>query len=123
MANVLVTGASRGIGRAIAVALAGRGDRIAVHFGSDRTAAEETAGLLAGAGHTVVGGSLSEPGAAEMIVEVAAEALGGIDILVNNAAIAPGKRHHHPIETVSDGERDVSRRRQIIAREAGAPRG
>ncbi|GAA1987128.1 SDR family oxidoreductase [Isoptericola halotolerans] len=100
MANVLVTGASRGIGRAIAVALAGRGDRVAVHYGSDREAAEETLGLLAGAGHTVVGGDLGRPEGAESIVTAATGALGGVDVLVNNAAIAPSARRHHPIETV-----------------------
>lgn len=101
MANVLVTGASRGIGRAIAVALAERGDRVAVHYGTDRAAAEETASLLAGSGHTVLGGDLGEPSAAEAIVAAADEALGGIDVLVNNAAIAPGERNHHPVATVS----------------------
>jgi NAD(P)-dependent dehydrogenase (short-subunit alcohol dehydrogenase family) len=101
MANVLVTGASRGIGRAIAVALAGRGDQVAVHYGSDRAAAEQTLGLLDGTGHTVVGGDLSRPEGAETIVTTAAQALGGIDVLVNNAALAPSARHHHPIATVS----------------------
>lgn len=100
MANVLVTGASRGIGRAIAVALAGRGDRVAVHYGSDRAAAEETASLLAGSGHTVLGGDLSDPEAAERLVEAATEALGGLDALVNNAAIAPAERYHHRVDTV-----------------------
>jgi 3-oxoacyl-[acyl-carrier protein] reductase len=101
MADVLVTGASRGIGRAIAVALAGRGDRVAVHYGSDRAAAEQTLELLTGAGHTVVGGDLSRPEGAEGIVAAATEALGGIDVLVNNAAIAPSEHRRHSIETVS----------------------
>lgn len=95
----LVTGASRGIGRAIAVALSARGDRVAVHFGSDRSAAEETLALLRGEGHVLVGGDLSDPAEAERVVDEALAALGRIDVLVNNAAIAPNAETSHPIAT------------------------
>lgn len=44
-----------GVGRAIAVALATRGDRVAVHYGHDRAAAERTLAALPGEGHVVVG--------------------------------------------------------------------
>ncbi|PTT19409.1 3-oxoacyl-ACP reductase [Microbacterium sp. HMWF026] len=95
----LVTGASRGIGRAIAVALSARGDRVAVHYGSDRSAAEETLALLRGEGHVLVGGDLSDPAEAERVVDEALAALGRIDVLVNNAAIAPNAETSHPIAT------------------------
>ncbi|PVE68175.1 SDR family NAD(P)-dependent oxidoreductase [Microbacterium testaceum] len=95
----LVTGASRGIGRAIAVALSARGDRVAVHYGSDRSAAEETLALLRGEGHVLVGGDLSDPAVAERVVDEALAALGRIDVLVNNAAIAPNAETSHPIAT------------------------
>jgi 3-oxoacyl-[acyl-carrier protein] reductase len=101
MATALVTGSSRGIGRAIAQTLARRGDRVAVHCSADLAAAEETLSSLAGTGHTLVVGDLSDPAAAEQIVDSTASALGSIDILVNNAAIAPSSANAHRIDTTT----------------------
>jgi 3-oxoacyl-[acyl-carrier protein] reductase len=84
---VLVTGASRGIGAAVARAFAAAGDRVGVHYGSRRGAAEETLASLAGAGHVLVGADLADPGAVRRMVDRAAEALGGVDVLVNNAGV------------------------------------
>ncbi|WP_307858470.1 SDR family NAD(P)-dependent oxidoreductase [Microbacterium flavescens] len=94
----LVTGGSRGIGRAIARALAERGDRVAVHYGADREAAEQTLGSLTGEGHVLVGGDLRDPDAAADVVRQSDDQLGGIDILVNNAAIAPSEGNRHRID-------------------------
>jgi NAD(P)-dependent dehydrogenase (short-subunit alcohol dehydrogenase family) len=91
---VLVTGGSRGIGAATARAFAARGDRVAVHFGSRRAAAEEVAAALPGDGHVVVGADLADADAIRAMVDEAAAALGGIDVLVNNAGIF----EPHPIE-------------------------
>jgi len=99
--NVLVTGASRGIGRAIAVAFATRGDRIAVHCGSNREAARETLEALPGAGHVLVSGDLGNPDAAQWIADVAEEKLGGVDVLVNNAAVGTTPRTRTPIAETS----------------------
>lgn len=99
MQHSLVTGASRGIGRAIAVALSRRGDRVAVHYGSDRDAAAETLAQLHGEGHLLVEGDLSDPAVATRVVEEAVSGLGRIDVLVNNAAIAPNAETSHPIAT------------------------
>lgn len=98
MATALVTGASRGIGRAIAVALSRRGDRVAVHYGSDRAAAEETLELLQGEGHTTVAGDLSSPEAASSVVEQVEGALGQVDLLVNNAAVGPSSSTYHRLD-------------------------
>ena len=95
--GVLVTGASRGIGRAIAQAFADRGDRVAVHYASARPSAEATLNSLPGAGHVLVGGDLGDPAAARDVVTAAVAGLGGIDVLVNNAAVAPGPDNVHRI--------------------------
>ncbi len=84
---ILVTGASRGIGAAVARAFAVDGDRVAVHYGARRERAEEVAASLPGEGHVVVGADLADPEAVRPMVDAAAEALGGLDVLVNNAGV------------------------------------
>jgi 3-oxoacyl-[acyl-carrier protein] reductase len=87
--GVLVTGGSRGIGRAIAVAFAEQGDRVVVHYAAAREDAEQTLALLEGSGHTLVAGDLGDPAAAQRVADVAEAELGGVDVLVNNAGIVP----------------------------------
>jgi 3-oxoacyl-[acyl-carrier protein] reductase len=94
---VLVTGASRGIGAAIAQEFAAAGDRVAVHFGSARAAAQQVHESLPGDGHVLVGADLRDPAAVRAMVDGAADGLGGIDVLVNNAGIFVA----HPITSVS----------------------
>lgn len=84
---MLVTGASGGIGRAIAHAFAGAGDRVAVHYGSSAPAAERTLAELPGSGHLVVQADLGDADAVRRAVDQAAVGLGGLDVLVNNAGI------------------------------------
>jgi 3-oxoacyl-[acyl-carrier protein] reductase len=84
---VLVTGASRGIGAAVARAFACAGDRVAVHYGSRAESATEVAASLCGEGHVVVGADLAEPDAVRRMVDAAADGLGGLDVLVNNAGV------------------------------------
>jgi len=94
--RALVTGASRGIGRAVAIGLAERGARVAIHYHRDRAAAQRTLADLAGEDHFVVDGDLSDTEAALAVVERSVERLGGLDVLVNNAGIF----EHHPIDRV-----------------------
>ena len=96
MRRVLVTGASRGIGRAVAQAFAAEGDVVAVHYGSDAAAARETVGLLAGSGHVTVHARLDDANAAARMVDEAADGLGGLDVVVNNAGIFVA---HPPVAT------------------------
>ncbi|MFI6575814.1 SDR family NAD(P)-dependent oxidoreductase [Nocardiopsis sp. NPDC050513] len=98
--NVLVTGASRGIGRAIALAFAEQGDRVVVHCGSRRDEAETTLERLPGEGHILLQADLADPDEAASLVGRAVDRAGGIDVLVNNAALNPA----HPVASVSFDE-------------------
>ncbi len=84
---VRVTGASRGIGRAVATAFAASGDRVAVHHRASPELGREVAGALPGDGHVVVQADLADPAAVGRMVDEAAAHLGGLDVLVNNAAV------------------------------------
>lgn len=97
--SVLVTGASRGIGAEIARAFAGNGDRVGLHFAHSRTRAEEVLTSLAGTGHVLGRADLRDPDEIRLMVDTVATALGGIDVLVNNAGVFMA----HPIESVDYG--------------------
>ena len=94
---VLVTGASRGIGRAIAQAFAELGDRVAVHHRGSADLAGQVLAGLPGSGHTVVQADLADPEAVRQMVDRAYASLGGLDVLVNNA----GTYVPHPVTEVS----------------------
>jgi 3-oxoacyl-[acyl-carrier protein] reductase len=94
--GVLVTGASRGIGRVIARTFAEAGDRVAVHYGASKDKAEQVASSLPGAGHVVVGADMADPVAVKEAVDTAAGQLGRLDVLVNNAGVFLA---HPPLET------------------------
>ncbi|MCU1493685.1 MAG: short-chain dehydrogenase/reductase [Acidimicrobiaceae bacterium] len=97
---ILVTGASRGIGAAIARAFASHGDRVALHYATGRESAEAVAASLSGAGHIVVGADLRDPDAIRSMVDMVAVAFGRIDVLVNNAGIFVA----HPIDDTDYAE-------------------
>ncbi len=85
----LITGASRGLGRAIALAFASAGARVAFTFKTRASDADETRRLLeeVGASPLVFQGSVADPAHATATVDAVAKAWGGLDVLVNNAAI------------------------------------
>jgi NAD(P)-dependent dehydrogenase (short-subunit alcohol dehydrogenase family) len=85
--RALVTGASRGIGHAAAEVLAAHGAKVAVHYGRDAQTATHVVEHLAGDGHAMLGADLGDPAAACHLADRAAELLGGLDIVVNNAGI------------------------------------
>jgi 3-oxoacyl-[acyl-carrier protein] reductase len=84
---VLVTGGSRGIGAAIARAFAGIGDRVAVHHRDAAELAAKVRDGLPGTGHVVVRADLADAEAVRVMVDDAADRLGGLDVLVNNAGV------------------------------------
>ena len=89
----VVTGAGGGIGRAIAVLLAARGAAVLVNNRTLEKADAVVAEIRAAGGTAMVNGEVvGDPGAGARIVEAALEAFGGIDILVNNAAVAAHAR-------------------------------
>lgn len=94
---VLVTGASRGIGRAVARAFAERGDRVAVHHRDSAGPAEDLLASLPGVGHVLVQCDLADADGVAAMVDAATEQLGGLDVLVNNA----GRYTEHRIAEVS----------------------
>ncbi|MBI5285159.1 MAG: 3-oxoacyl-[acyl-carrier-protein] reductase [Chloroflexi bacterium] len=84
----LVTGGSRGIGRAITLALAAHGAKVAVNYASNATAAAETVAAAGGDGVAVaLGGDVSDSATAAKLIEGTISAFGKIDILVNNAGV------------------------------------
>lgn len=82
----LLTGASRGIGRAIALELADLGFDLAL-VGRDQASLEETASLIPGTRVSLITADLSDPGSSKYIVERTVSAFGGLDLLVNCAGV------------------------------------
>ncbi len=85
----IVTGGSRGIGRAIAERLAGSGAAVVVNYRGNAAAAEATVATITAAGGTAIAiqGDVSQPEDVEHLVKTTLERFGRIDILVNNAGI------------------------------------
>jgi 3-oxoacyl-[acyl-carrier protein] reductase len=87
--SAIVTGGSRGIGRAIALRLATQGADVAFSYRGNASAADETAGAIRELGRQALAyqGDASDPDTADGLVRAALEAFGKVDILVNNAGI------------------------------------
>ena len=97
--KVLITGASRGIGRAAAIAFAETGAQVAIHYHQQRAMAEQLRDSLAGRGHMIVQANVAD-----------------LDILVNNAGIF----YDHPLDNVSYQEWQAAWQEIINANLIGA---
>jgi len=96
----LVTGGSRGIGRAVAERFAQLGATVAVQFRADRRAAEETLAGLDGDGHLALQADVADPSQAQALVERVVDRLGRVDVLVNNAGVYEA----HPVLATGYGD-------------------
>jgi NAD(P)-dependent dehydrogenase (short-subunit alcohol dehydrogenase family) len=102
--NAFVTGASKGIGKVLAVGLGEAGAKVAVNYKNDRAGAEATCAEIEAIGGTAVpiGADVGDPAAAKRMIEVAADQLGGLDVLVNNA----GRTRFGPVADVTQADWD-----------------
>jgi len=95
--NVLITGGSRGIGKATAIAFAEKGAKVGINFKSDFASAEATLKGLKGEGHKLFPYDISNKKAQKELVEDFVSSFGRSDILINNAGISI----EHDIENVN----------------------
>jgi hypothetical protein len=111
--RAVITGADSGIGRAVAIAYAREGADVLISYLDEDEDARETARWVEQAGRkaVLVAGDLSEPAHCRQVIERAVQELGGIDILVSNAAFQmsreqiediPDDEYHHTIATNLD---------------------
>ena len=106
-AAVLVTGGSRGIGRAVAQAFATRGAHVAIQYRADEAAAAETLASLPTGRHLVTRADIADPAEVRSLVDRVVDDLDGIDVLVNNAGIY---ERHPVLDTTADEWQDSWRR-------------
>jgi NAD(P)-dependent dehydrogenase (short-subunit alcohol dehydrogenase family) len=105
--RAVITGGDSGIGRAVAIAFAREGADVLISYLDEHEDAQDTAKYVEQAGRkcVLVPGDLSDRAHAKTIVPKALEELGGIDILVNNAAY---QMSHDTLEEISDEEFDLT---------------
>jgi 3-oxoacyl-[acyl-carrier protein] reductase len=120
--RVLITGASSGIGAAVARAFAAQGAALALHYNSHADAARQLAQELGAPAPRLVGGDLAKRGVARTVVDDAAAALGGLDVLINNAG---GLGERRPLADVDDAlfdfVYDLNVRAVLAASQAAVP--
>ena len=122
--RILITGASTGIGAAAALAFAGQGASVALHYREHEDEAAATLARLPRAKppHLKLRADLGTRGAAQVLVRQAVEALGGLDILINNAGSLISRRPFVDIDDeLIDSVFDLNVRAVIHATRAAIP--
>lgn len=122
--RILVTGSSTGIGAAVAKAYTRHGARVAVHYNASAEQAQAlVAGIEAEGGEAVlVAGDVSTSSGAKAVVDEAASALGGLDLLVNNAGALLKRQRLGEIDDESyDRILDLNVRSVVMASQAALP--
>ena len=114
--RVLVTGSSRGIGRAAAIAFAELGAKVVVHYNRNQSAAQETLNQMAGTGHLLAQADIAKASAVKTLFQTIKTKLDGIDIVVNNAGIFDP----HPIDEVDYSHWQESWQKTIATNLIGA---
>ena len=101
--RALITGGDSGIGRAVAIAFAREGADVAIAYLDEDDDARDTAALIEKAGRQalLISGDLTDRDHCRSVIEQTVRQLGGIDILVNNAAF---QMTHHTVEEITDAE-------------------
>jgi len=101
----VITGGDSGIGRAVAIAYAREGADVVISYLSEDSDAKDTAGYVEKAGRraVLVKGDVADPQRCRDIIQTAVDELGGVDILVNNAAY---QMTHQTLEEIPDDEWD-----------------
>ena len=122
--NVLVTGAQRGIGRAIAIRFAEAGADVALNYLDDKAAAEAAAAQIVALGRraTAIAADISRPEEARRLVADAERALGTIDVLVNNAGIFPRAPFLELTEDTWDAVLDTNLKATFVCAQEAARR-
>ncbi|KAA3610677.1 MAG: SDR family NAD(P)-dependent oxidoreductase [Calditrichaeota bacterium] len=113
---VLITGASRGIGKATAIEFANRNATVVINYRNNEAAANETLAALPGKGHSIFRADVCEPEALNSMIEATVERYGKLDVVVNNA----GCSVNHAIEKVEFEEWQAAWRKVIDTNLIGA---
>lgn len=119
----LVTGAGRRLGRAIALALAGRGMRVAIHYHQSGAGADETAAAIRALGAECdrFAADLGDAEAARALAPRVAARFGGLDVLVNSAGIMPRASIEETTPALWDMVMDVNLRSAFFTVQGALP--
>lgn len=121
--RALVTGAGSGIGRGVALELARQGAAVAVHYAHSEQGALETVAEIQRSGGKAIalGGDLGQVSECKRIVVEAAQALGGLDLLVNNAGVTRALDFGDTSETIYDEVFDLNMKGYFFCAQSALP--